>query len=82
MYTKSEMQGSALTHKHVHATQSGMGRKKQFTEQIRLPLPEGKTAEIDSVLNEGEVRLDMVREVIDREIKSRLRKKKRDNSES
>ncbi|MEP1930756.1 MAG: hypothetical protein ABJJ37_05730 [Roseibium sp.] len=45
-----------------------------------MPLPEGKTAEIDSVLSEDEDRLHMVREAVDKEIASRLRKKKRKSS--
>jgi hypothetical protein len=52
-----------------------MARKKEFTEQIRLPLPTGATARIDSVLEEGEPRLDMIREAIEREIKRRQKAK-------
>lgn len=51
-----------------------MGRKKQWSEQLRLPLAEGTTARIDAVLAEGEARLDMIREAIEREIERRDRK--------
>lgn len=49
------------------------GRKKQWAEQLRLPLAEGTTARIDAVLQEGEARLDMIRDAIEREIKRRSR---------
>ena len=48
-----------------------MGRKKEWTEQLRLPLAEGTTARIDSVLSKDEPRLDMIRDAIEREIKRR-----------
>lgn len=48
--------------------QRRVGRKKEWTEQLRLPLAEGTTARIDSVLIEGEPRLDMIREAIEKEI--------------
>ena len=50
-----------------------MGRKKLWTENLRLPLAEGTTARIDGVLADGEPRLDMIREAIEREIKRRER---------
>lgn len=50
-----------------------MGRKKQWKERIQLPLAEGTTAKIDSLLNAGEVRLDFIRTAIEREIKKRER---------
>lgn len=49
----------------------GMGRPKQFHERLLLPLPKGETARIDLVLSDGETRLDMIREAIEREIKRR-----------
>lgn len=61
-----------MTEVHVHAKAKRMGRKKEWTEQLRLPLAEGTTAKIDSVLNDGEKRLDMIREAIEREIKRRI----------
>lgn len=45
-----------------------VGRKKEWHEQLRLPLAAGTTARIDSVLNPGEPRLDMIREAIEKEI--------------
>ncbi|MER9912857.1 hypothetical protein NKJ71_19715 [Mesorhizobium sp. M0050] len=48
-----------------------MGRKKQWTERIQLPLAEGTTERIDALLRDDEVRLDMIREAIEREIKRR-----------
>ena len=65
-----------MTEIHVHAMPRRMGRKKEWTEQLRLPLAEGTTARIDAVLADGEPRLDMIREAIDREIKRRERKPK------
>ena len=50
-----------------------MGRKKQWTERIILPLAEGTTEKIDSLLQEGEVRLDFIRDAIEREMKRRKR---------
>lgn len=51
-----------------------MGRKKEWTEQLRLPLAEGTTARIDAVLADGEARLDMIRGAISTEIKRRSRR--------
>jgi hypothetical protein len=53
-----------------------MGRKKKWTERIQLPLAEGTTDRIDSLLADGEVRLDFIRTAIDREMKRRERSKK------
>jgi hypothetical protein len=71
VYTKR----CALTQNHVHAIAPRVGRKKEWTEQLRLPLAEGTTARIDAVLSEAEPRLDMIREAIEREIKRRQRAK-------
>lgn len=48
-----------------------MGRKKLWAENINLTLPEGAKAKMDSLLEEGEDRLDLIRAAIDREIKRR-----------
>lgn len=56
-----------------HVIPARVGRKKEWTEQLRLPLAEGTTARIDAVLADDEPRLDMIREAIEREIKRRLR---------
>lgn len=45
-----------------------MGRPKQFTERIQLPLAGGTTARIDALLSNGEYRLDFVRAAIEAEI--------------
>jgi hypothetical protein len=55
-----------------------VGRKKQWTERIQLPLAEGTLARIDALLRDDEVRLDMIREAIEREIKRRARQSKDD----
>lgn len=52
-----------------------VGRRKEWTEQLRLPLAEGTTARIDAVLADDEPRLDMIRQAIEREIKRRERQK-------
>jgi len=53
-----------------------MGRKKQWPERIVLPLAEGTTARIDAALAPGEVRLDLIRDAIERELKRRSRSKR------
>ena len=67
MYTKRY----ALTKIHVHATPRRMGRKKLWAENVNLTLPEGAKARMDAALREGEDRLDLIREAIDRELKRR-----------
>lgn len=63
-----------MTQNHVHAIPKRMGRKKLWAENINLTLPEGAKAKMDSLLNPGEDRLDLIREAIEREIKRRERK--------
>ena len=53
---------------------SRMGRKKLWAENVNLTLPEGAKAKMDSMLEEGEDRLDLIRSAIDREIKRRERR--------
>jgi hypothetical protein len=65
-----------LAENHIHANPSKVGRKKQWTERIQLPLAEGTTDRIDSLLADSEVRLDFIRAAIEREIKRRQREKK------
>ena len=48
-----------------------MGRKKLWTERITLPLAAETVARIDSLLIDGEARLDLIREAIERELKRR-----------
>ncbi|WP_337271488.1 hypothetical protein [Oryzifoliimicrobium ureilyticus] len=54
---------------------SGRGRKKQFTERLQLPLPEGTTARMDALLEENEFRLDLIRLAIEKELKRRTKKR-------
>ena len=63
-----------MTEFHTYATQSRVGRKKQWTERITLPLAEGTTEQIDALLGDGEVRLDFIRTAIETEIKRRKKK--------
>jgi hypothetical protein len=48
-----------------------MGRKKLYGERIELPVAEGTKGAIDTVLDEGETRLDFIRAAIERELKRR-----------
>lgn len=50
-----------------------VGRKKEFEENVRLPLAKGTTSRMDAVLEPGEPRLSLIREAIEREIKRRER---------
>jgi hypothetical protein len=52
-----------------------MGRKKLWTEQVRLSLPEGAKERMDAVLEEGEDRLDLIRGAIDKEVVRRERQR-------
>lgn len=52
-----------------------MGRKKLWDERILLPLAAETLTKIDAALEEGEARLDLIREAIDRELKRRDRKR-------
>ena len=70
------MKRCGLTQIHIHVNPAKMGRKKQWTERIQLPLAEGTTDKIDSLLSDGEVRLDFIRTAIDREMKRRERASK------
>lgn len=48
-----------------------MGRKKLYPERLTLPLTTETLERLDTLLHEGEVRLDLIREAIDRELKRR-----------
>lgn len=52
-----------------------MGRKKLWHEAVNLTLPTGAKARMDAVLSEGEDRLDLIREAIDKEVSRRERQK-------
>jgi metal-responsive CopG/Arc/MetJ family transcriptional regulator len=48
-----------------------MGRKKLWTTRLTLPLAEETVERLDAALKEGEARLDLIREAIERELKRR-----------
>jgi hypothetical protein len=50
-----------------------MGRKKLWPERLTLPLTTEMVSEMDSALLDGETRLDLVRQAIERELKRRKR---------
>jgi hypothetical protein len=58
-----------------------MGRKKRWTERLTLPLAEGTTARMDRALEPGEVRLDLIRVAIERELKRRARRNGQPNND-
>lgn len=64
-----------MTKLHVPATPRRMGRKKLWAEHVNLSLPEGAKARMDSALYEGEDRLDLIREAIERELARRAKVK-------
>ena len=51
-----------------------MGRKKLWDERILVPLKSETVGQIDAALEDGEIRLDLIREAIDRELKRRARR--------
>jgi hypothetical protein len=48
-----------------------MGRKKLWTERLTLPLAVETVVRLDAALLDGETRLDLIREAIERELKRR-----------
>lgn len=64
-----------MTVNHVHGITPHVGRKKLWDENINLTLPKGAKAEMDSVLDEGEDRLDLIRSAITKEVKLRKRQR-------
>jgi len=48
-----------------------MGRKKLWTTRLTLPLTAETVERLDSALQDGEARLDLIREAIERELKRR-----------
>jgi hypothetical protein len=63
-----------LTQIHVRDIPRRVGRKKLWSENINLTLPEGAKARMDAALEEGEDRLDLIRAAIERELKRRERR--------
>ena len=51
-----------------------MGRKKLWDERILLPLTSEMLERLDASLADGETRLDLIREAIERELKRRERR--------
>jgi hypothetical protein len=51
-----------------------MGRKKLWDERILLPLKIETLEQMDAALEDGETRLDLIREAIERELKRRKRR--------
>ncbi|MCP2080117.1 UNVERIFIED_ORG: hypothetical protein J2W74_001303 [Methylorubrum zatmanii] len=54
-----------------------MGRVRLWHENINLTLAKGAKARMDSVLDAGEDRLDLIRTAIDKEVKRRERRRER-----
>lgn len=52
-----------------------MGRKKLYPVRVTLPLTDEMAEGIDASLTEGEDRVEMIRDSIDRELKRRERSK-------
>jgi hypothetical protein len=48
-----------------------MGRKKLWTTRLTLPLTAETVERLDGALRDGEARLDLIREAIERELKRR-----------
>ena len=48
-----------------------MGRKKLWTRRLTLPLAAETVERLDAAKREGEVRLDLIRDAIERELKRR-----------
>lgn len=51
-----------------------MGRKKIWTDRLTLPLASETVERMDAALHDGEARVDLIREAIERELKRRERK--------
>lgn len=59
----------------TYETERGVGRPMEFPERLTLPLPKGTTARLDAARRDGEARLDVIREAVERELKRRERQK-------
>ncbi len=62
-----------MTQIRIPEMRPAVGRKKEFTERILLPLRPGTLARIAAVLLDGEERTEFVRQALEREIKRRER---------
>lgn len=67
-----------MTQFRIYATDTKVGRKKEYPDRITLPLAEGVIERIDKILQSGEARLDVIRSAIERELKRREREKPKD----
>lgn len=65
-----------MTENHTYASTSRVGRKKEFPNRITLPLSDEMLAGIDASLEDDEVRLDLIRAAIEKELKRREKAKK------
>ncbi len=65
-----------LTRFHTYETLPRVGRKKQWTERLTLPVTKELVDRMDAALADGEARLDLIREAIDRELKRRAKANK------
>lgn len=54
-----------------------MGRKKLWNARLTLPLTEATVERMDAALKDGEARLDLIREAVERELKRREKAKDR-----
>lgn len=63
-----------MTDARTYDTPARMPRAKVFPIRITLPLTREMLAEMDARLGDGEARLDLIREAIERELKRRSRK--------
>jgi len=62
-----------LAEYRTHDTAPSVGRKKQWPVRLTLPLTDETVERLDAVRRDGESRLDVIREGIDRELRARSR---------
>lgn len=64
-----------MTESRTYEIAGRVGRKLEFPERITLPMAEGTKARLDRLRQDGEDRVSIIREAIEREIKRRERAK-------
>jgi hypothetical protein len=52
-----------------------MGRKKEWDVRLTLPITDETVERMDDALREGEARVDLIREAIERELRRRERER-------